>query len=137
MNRAAVDSPLENKHSSALRILGIFLDHDRRPGAREELIHREAIISESVVAVLGYSNVSGGDQAGELLPQAGHLAISGFSVLTHNGSNQRLATLDIPSGPILSRVRCIAWLAPASKQQVVLRVAPNPNPDDFSATLDR
>jgi hypothetical protein len=70
MNRAAVDSPLENEDGSALRILGIFLDNDRRTGAREELIHRESIVSESVVAVLGYSHVSGGDQGGELLPEA-------------------------------------------------------------------
>jgi len=27
-----------------------------------------------------------------------------------NGGDQRLATLDFPSGPILSRVRCIAWM---------------------------
>ena len=27
-----------------------------------------------------------------------------------NDRDQRLATLDFPSGPILSRVRCIAWL---------------------------
>jgi hypothetical protein len=27
-----------------------------------------------------------------------------------NGCDQRLATLDFPSGPILSRVRCIAWM---------------------------
>lgn len=42
------------------RILGIFLDNDRRPSAREELIHRESVVSERVVAVLGYSNVAGG-----------------------------------------------------------------------------
>ena len=29
--------------------------------------------------------------------------------LLPNIRNQRLATLDFPSGPILSRVRCIAW----------------------------
>jgi hypothetical protein len=28
-----------------------------------------------------------------------------------NGGDQRLATLDFPSGPTLSRVRCIAWFA--------------------------
>jgi len=31
-----------------------------------------------------------------------------------NVCNQRLATLDFPSAPILSRVRCIAWLSPAA-----------------------
>jgi hypothetical protein len=61
MSRTAVCSPLENEHGSALRILGIFLDDDRRPNAREELIDRESIVSESVVAVLGYTNVPGGD----------------------------------------------------------------------------
>jgi hypothetical protein len=76
MNRAAVDSPLENKHGSTLRIFGIFLDHDRRAGASEELIHRESIVSESVVAVLRYPNVSSGDEGGELLPKAGHRALS-------------------------------------------------------------
>jgi hypothetical protein len=30
---------------------------------------------------------------------------------TPNIRNQRLATLDFPPGPILSRVRCIAWFA--------------------------
>jgi hypothetical protein len=76
MNRTAVDSPLENKHGSALRILGIFLDDNRRPNAREEFIHRESIVSESVVAVFGYPNISGGDQGGELLPEARHRALS-------------------------------------------------------------
>jgi hypothetical protein len=61
MNRAAADCPLENKHGSALRILGIFLDDDCRANAREEFIDRESIVSESVVPVLGYPNVSGGD----------------------------------------------------------------------------
>ena len=61
MNRAAADCPLENKHGSTLRILGILLDDDRRPNARKEFIDRESIASESVVAVLGYTNVSGGD----------------------------------------------------------------------------
>jgi hypothetical protein len=28
-----------------------------------------------------------------------------------NGGDQRLATLDFPSGSILSRVRCIAWFS--------------------------
>ncbi|MFM8496495.1 MAG: hypothetical protein ACKOEM_13370, partial [Planctomycetia bacterium] len=83
-------------------------DDDRSAGANEEFIHRESIVSESIVAVLRYSNVSGGDQGGELLPETGHLAISGFSVLTHNACDQRLATLREPHHPILSRVRCIA-----------------------------
>jgi len=52
MYRAAVDSPLENKHGRALRVFGIFLDDDRRANAREEFIYRESIVSESVVAVL-------------------------------------------------------------------------------------
>ncbi len=30
-------------------------------------------------------------------------------VFSPNVGDQRLATLDFPSGPILSRVRCIAW----------------------------
>jgi len=76
MNGAAIDCPLENKHGSALRILGTFLDDDRRVGAREEFIDRESIVSESVVAVLGYPNVPGGDQGGELLPEAGYHALS-------------------------------------------------------------
>jgi hypothetical protein len=61
MNRAAADCPLENKPGGALRILGIFLDDDCRANAREEFIDRESIVSESVVPVLGYPNVSGGD----------------------------------------------------------------------------
>jgi hypothetical protein len=108
MNRAAVDGSLENKYCSALRVLRIFLDHDCRAGAREEVIHRESIVSESIIAVLGYPNVPGGDQGSELSPEAGHHALSRFSVLPHNGGDQRLATLDFPSGPISSRVRCIA-----------------------------
>ena len=51
MNRTAVDSPLENEHGSALWILGIFLDDDRRANAREEFIHRESVVSERVVDV--------------------------------------------------------------------------------------
>ena len=50
MNRTAVDSSLKNKYGSAFRILGIFLDELRRAGAREEVIYRESIVSESVVA---------------------------------------------------------------------------------------
>jgi hypothetical protein len=61
MNRAAADCPLKNKHGSALRILGIFLDDDCRTNAREEFIDGESIVSESVIAVLGYPNVPGGD----------------------------------------------------------------------------
>ena len=61
MNRAAVDSPLENKHRGALRILGVFLDDDRRTSPQEELVNREPIVGQSVVSVLGYPNVSGGD----------------------------------------------------------------------------
>ena len=52
-----------------------------------------------------------------------------------NGSNQRLATLREPHGPILSRVRCIALLALSSQQQVILCVATNPNPNDLSIPL--
>jgi hypothetical protein len=33
----------------------------------------------------------------------------------HNGGDQRLATLDFPSEPILSRVCCIAWFADAQR----------------------
>ena len=93
MKRAAVDSPLETKHGSALRIFGIFLDDDRSAGAHEDLIYRESIVSESVVAVLGYPNVPGSDQGGELLPEARHHAFTGFSVSPHNGKDQRLAAL--------------------------------------------
>jgi hypothetical protein len=32
---------------------------------------------------------------------------------TPNAGDRRLATLDFPSGPILSRVRCIAWFSPS------------------------
>ena len=92
MNRTAVDSPLENEHGSALWILGIFLDDDRRANASEEFIHRESVVSERVVDVLGYPNVPGGDQGGELLPEAGHHALSGILVLPHNACDQRLAT---------------------------------------------
>ena len=89
MNRATVDSPLENEHGSALRKLGIFLDDDRRANAREEFIHRESVVSERVVAVLGYPYVSGGDQGGKLLPEAGHHALSGILVLPHNDQGQQ------------------------------------------------
>jgi len=91
MDRAAIDGPLEDKYGSALRILGIFLDDDRRANAREEFIHRESIVSESVVAVLGYPNVPGCDQGGELLPEARHHALSGISVFPHNARDQWLA----------------------------------------------
>lgn len=50
MNRAAVDSSLKNKYGTAFRILGIFLDEIRRAGARQEVIYRESIVGESVVA---------------------------------------------------------------------------------------
>ena len=52
-----------------------------------------------------------------------------------NDGDQRLATLDFPSGPSLSRVRCIALLALSSEQQVIFRMAPNPNPNDLSIPL--
>jgi hypothetical protein len=59
MNRAAVDRPLENKHRGALRIIGVFLDDDRRTSAQEELVDREPIVGQSVVSVLGYPNIAG------------------------------------------------------------------------------
>jgi len=77
MNRAAVDSPLENKHRSALRIIGVFLDDDRRTSPQEELVHREPIVGQSVLSVLGYPNITGCDRSGELLPETGHHALSG------------------------------------------------------------
>jgi hypothetical protein len=90
MNRATVDGPLENQHGSALRIFGIFLDDDRSADASEELIYRESVVGESIVAVLGYPNVPGCDQGGELLPEARHNALSGISVLPHNACDQQL-----------------------------------------------
>jgi len=55
--------------------------------------------------------------------------------LAPNARDQRLATLDFLSGPILSQVRCIALLALSSEQQVILCVATNPNPNDLSIPL--
>lgn len=81
MNWAPVDCLLENKYGGALWILGIFLNHVGRANAREKIIHRESIVGESVVPVLGYPNIPGGDQCNELLPEAGHQAFSGFSPL--------------------------------------------------------
>ena len=40
------------------------------------------------------------------------MVASRMSPYSPNGGDQRLATLDVPSGPILSRVRCIASLCP-------------------------
>ena len=77
MNRAAVNSPLENKHRSALRIIGVFLDDDRRTSPQEELVDREPIVSQSVVSVLRYPNITGCDQSGKLLPETGYHALSG------------------------------------------------------------
>jgi hypothetical protein len=77
MNRAAVDRPLENKHGGALRIIGVFLDEDRRTSPQEELVDREPIVGQSVVSMLGYPNIAGCDQSAELLPEAGHHAVSG------------------------------------------------------------
>ena len=95
MNGAAVDSLLENKHGSALRVLGVFLDDHRRTGPCEELIHRESIIKESIVAVLGYPDVPDSDQGGKLLPEAGHHALSAFSVLPHNAQHHGVAGVAI------------------------------------------
>jgi hypothetical protein len=77
MNRAAVDSPLENKHRGALRIIGVFLDDDRRTSPQEELVDREPIVGQTVISVLGYPNITGCDQSGDLLPETGHRAFSG------------------------------------------------------------
>ena len=77
MNRTAVNSPLENKHRSALRIIGVFLDEDRRTSPQEELVDREPIVCQSVVSVLRYPNIVGCDQSGTLLPETGHYALSG------------------------------------------------------------
>lgn len=35
------------------------------------------------------------------------------------------------------QVHCIVWLALASEQKVILRVATYPDPDDLSAAIDR
>ena len=40
-----------------------------------------------------------------------------------NGSNQRLATLDDPYRPILSRVRCIAWFAISFKDYPLVGIS--------------
>lgn len=77
MNRAAVDIPLENKHRSALRIIGVFLDNDRRTSPQEKLVDRETIVGQSVLSVLGYPNIAGCDQGGDLPPETGHHALSG------------------------------------------------------------
>jgi len=63
-------------------------------------------------------------------------APSSFALrIAQNVSDQRLATLREPHRLILSRVRCIALLALSSQQQVILCVATNPNPNDFSIPL--
>jgi hypothetical protein len=77
MNRAAVNSLLENKHRGALRIIGVFLDDDRRTSPQEELVDREPVVGQSVVSVLGYPNITGCDQSCDLLPETGHHALSG------------------------------------------------------------
>ena len=57
-------------------------------------------------------------------PRASRLWLWAF--LLPNASNQRLATLDFPSAPILSRVRCIALFG-IGRSQAALR------PDFFIA----